>query len=298
MKNNYSKKAFYLVLSSFLYSGYLTAQPYIDIVQAKYTNSPDAGLHSDKNIKNNYQYFQGSATLPYIFKKDSSMIIFNPSFEYYKLKITSITDLPDNLQSLALSINYVKPLSKRWGITAGIIPRWNGYGSKTFAGSSFQLGGLSFASFKKNDHLEYKFGLYFNSEFSGPFFMPLAGIDWQINKRNALFGILPGNLTYEHQVSKKFYCGALFRAITNSYQAGFHDNTSILKYIRIDENQLGIYADAYLTNKIVFTAEAGHSVFRRLRFGEVNSKTPYYFQEKENDNLYVSATLSYRLRVR
>lgn len=293
-----NKKHLYFLCSLLFLSGYLSAQPYIDIVQVRYTSSPDAGLHSGKNIKNNYQYFQANATLPYIFKKDSSMLVFTPFYEYYKITIASVTDLPDNVQSLALPLNFVKPLSKRWGLTVGVIPRWNGYGSQTFKSNSFQLGGLVLASVKKNDHLEYKFGLYYNSEFSGAFFIPLAGIDWQINKRNALFGILPGNLTYEHQVSKRFYWGALFRAITNSYQAGYHDNTAISKYIRVDENQLGLYADTYLSKNIVFTTEFGHSVFRRLRFGEKDSKAPYYYKQKVNDNLYVSATLSYRLRVR
>ncbi len=297
MPNNIPKRLS-IVLFLLIFSVSLSAQPYIDLLQVRYTNSPDAGLHSDKNIKNNYQYFQGNATLPYIFKKDSSMLVLNPVFENYKIRISSVTDLPDNIQSLALSLNFVKPLSKRWGLTVGVIPRWNGYGSQTFKHNSFQAGGLLLASVKKNAHLEYKFGLYYNSEFFGPYFIPLAGIDWQINKRNALFGILPANITYEHQVSNRFYWGGLFRFNTNSYQAGFHDIPTVSKYIRVDENQLAIFADTYLTKNIVFTTELGHSVLRKLRFGEVDSKAPYYYNQKVNDNFYISATLSYRLRVR
>ena len=293
-----NKNRIYFLFTLFIFPVYVSAQPFIDILQVRYTNSPDKGLHSDKNSKDNYQYFQANATLPYIFKKDSSMLVFTPFYEQYKTTIASINDMPDNVQSLAVPLNFVKPLSKKWGVTIGIIPRWNGYSGELFAKNSFQLGGLAMASFKKNDHLEYKFGIYYNSEFSGAFFMPLAGIDWQINKRNALFGILPGNLTFEHKWSKRFYGGAQFRAITNSYQAGYHNSNTTQKYFRIDENQLGLYADAYLSKNIVFTAEAGHSVFRRLRFGEADSKLGYYYAQKVNDNLYVSATVSYRIRTR
>ena len=74
--------------------------------------------------------------------------------------------------------------------------------------------------------------------------MPLAGIDWKINARNNLFGILPGNLTYEHKINEHFYYGANFRAITNSYAKSNG-------YWLIDENQLGLHLDTYLTKNLV-----------------------------------------------
>jgi hypothetical protein len=300
MYNLKNSKRYLLICILSFFSGLIIAQPYIDLAQARYTNSPDAGIHSKDKINNNYQYYNINVNLPFIFKKDSSMIVISPFVESWLINIATSTDMgmPDKLQSFAFPVNYIKPLSSHWTATIALMPRWNGYDSHVFDNSSFQMGGYAFAGFKKNDHLEYKFGLYYNSEFSGPFLIPVAGIDWQINKKNTLFGILPIGLTYEHAVTKKFYYGAQFRAITNSYQAGYHENSSLPKYVRIDENQLGLYADIYLAKKIVLTTEFGHSLFRKIRFGEIDSKTRYYNNDKVNDNIYVTATLSYRIRTR
>lgn len=276
----------------------LQAQPFIDIAQIKYVNSPDAGLHQDKNIKNSFQYYDVQLNLPLIFKKDSSMLVFNPCLENWQIKMASQTDLPTDIHSISFPLYYIKPLSPKWSLTLTPIARWNGSGSALVKKEFFQMGGFAFASYKKRPGLEYRFGLYYNSEFSGPFFMPLAGIDWQINKRNNLFGVLPGGLTYEHKVSNHFFYGATFRAITNSYVAGFHSNTTNKKYLRIDENQLGLFADAYIAKNIVFTTEIGHSVLRKIRLGEILTKSPYYAAAKTRDNIYVSATLAYRMRFR
>ena len=57
-----------------------------------------------------------------------------------------------------------------------------------------------------------------------------------------------------------FYYGANFRAITNSYK-------KTQGYWRIDENQLGLYLDTYLSKNLVFNVEAGHSIYRKIRTG-------------------------------
>ena len=107
-----------------------------------------------------------------------------------------------------------------------------------------QAGGAFIVSNKRNENLTWRLGLYVNNDLFGLFVMPLAGIDWKINARNNLFGILPGNLTYEHKINEHFYYGANFRAITNSYAKSNG-------YWLIDENQLGLHLDTYLTKNLV-----------------------------------------------
>jgi len=225
------------------------------------------------------------------------MIVFSPFADCWTVKIQSISDLPEFVQSLALPVSFVKPLSRQWTLTTTIIPRWNGYKKKMFD-NSFQIGGAILTSYKKKHNLTYKFGIYYNSEFSGTFIMPLLGIDWQINKKNNLFGVLPGHLIFEHKVNERFYWGASFRAITNTYQAGYINFSHIPKYLRIEDNQLAVFTDIYLHKNIVINLEAGHSVFRKFRFGIEDADPKYYFSEKMNDNILLKASLAYRLRFR
>ena len=132
--------------------------------------------------------------------------------------------------------------------------------------------------------------------------MPLVGLDWKIDAKNNLFGVLPGNMIFEHKVTPRFYYGFAFRAFTNSYRQEFIVDPSALileanNYLRIDDNPLGIYADTYLSKKIVLSAEAGYTILRRYRYGfkseNVHIKTDY-----KNDNFYFKASLAYRLRFR
>src|SRR5438105_683155 len=47
---------------------------------------------------------------------------------------------------------------------------------ETIGNKDLQMGGIAIMKFKKNDNLNYKFGLYYNSELFGPFFVPMIGI--------------------------------------------------------------------------------------------------------------------------
>lgn len=162
-----------------------------------------------------------------------------------------------------------------------------------------QFGGIGLFSYKRNPNLTYRIGAYFNSEFSGPFLMLLAGIDWKINMNNNLFGVLPGMITYEHKATDWLYLGATFRAITNSYKVGPPSNTAYKNpFLRIDENQSGIFAAAYFKKRIAITLEAGHSILRKIRLGDMNGSTKYYSMDKVRNNLYLSGTVAYRIRFR
>ena len=151
--------------------------------------------------------------------------------------------------------------------------------------TKMQVGGAFIISKKRDEKLTWKLGIYINNELFGLFVMPLAGIDWKINGRNNLFGVLPGNLTYEHKISNHFYYGSNFRAITNSY-------TKSNSYWRIDENQLGLYLDTYFNKNFVLNMEAGHSLLRKIRTG---IKGISKLDEKVNDNLYFKISFLYRL---
>ena len=162
----------------------------------------------------------------------------------------------------------------------------------------WQYGGVLLSTWKKNQDLSFKFGLYYNKEFFGNYFIPLVGLDWKIDSKNNLFGVLPGSMTFEHKVTSRFYYGLAFRAFTNSYREEPVDPLFVgYNYLRIDDNPLGIYADTYLSKKIVLSAEAGYTILRRYRYGykteNIHTKTDY-----KCDNFYFKASLAYRLRFR
>lgn len=276
----------------------LDAQPYLDPGKFVYSHSPKSGFN-EKKFPLKSDFISISANLPVEFKKGGDALIINPFFEHNRGEV-AIRDF--RVVSKGLLIGFLKKeLFDNWDLLSGFIVRNNKQAEQKMD-DPWQWGGLLLTTWKKNKTASFKFGVYYNKEFFGNYVMPLAGLDFKINARNNLFGVLPGNMTFEHQGSKKFYYGACFRAVTNSYRLQtidpcFSGDCSGKNYLRIDDNQFGVFADGYITKKIVITAETGYSILRKYRFGfkgeHLHLRTDY-----KNNNFYFRAGLAYRLRFR
>lgn len=261
-----------------------SAQPYIDPLNIRYTN---AFRNSNKNATP-FSHLYIGPDLPFKMKKNS-FVVLSPFYEKWNIDSASDKNFLPGVSSIALAVSAIFPLDKdHWSLTVTGIPRFNSEGLKL--NNSFQMGGILLASYKKKENLKYKFGMYINNEFFGLFVMPLAGIDWKMNDHNNLFGILPGRLTYEHKLNDHFYTGATFRAITNSYRL---NNGG---WLRIDDNQLSGFIDCYATKQIVFTAEAGYGIMRKLRSGTGYNKN-YNTDYNWGDGLFIKLCTSYRIRL-
>ena len=265
--------------------GEIFAQPYLDIISLKYANSPNAGIINHNRNDVSISYYNLSTNLPLQFKNKKDALIFSPFVEAWSMQIKN--DHQQNYYGIALPVSLSKTIPhSKWSILLTAIVRMND--SLISSKAKMQAGGAFILSNKRTEKLTWKLGLYVNGEFFGVFIMPLAGIDWKINERNTLFGVLPGNLTFEHKINKRFYYGANFRAITNSY-------ATANGYWRMDENQLGIYLDTYFNKNIVLNIEAGHSLFRKMRTGV---KDISKYDADVNDNFYMKISFAYRVRFR
>ncbi|MEP7165024.1 MAG: DUF6268 family outer membrane beta-barrel protein [Ferruginibacter sp.] len=278
---------FFLVASMMIASILLhvksMAQPYLDIVSLKHTNSPNAGVINRRWNDACLYYYNVITNLPIRFKNKKDALIFSPFFETWSIQLEN--ERRQNYYGIALPVSLSKTIPhSKWSILLTAIARMND--SVINGKGKMQAGGAFIISNKRTEKLTWKLGLYINNEVFGVFVMPLAGIDWKINSRNMLFGVLPGNLVYEHKINPHFYYGANFRAITNSY--------AMKKgYWRIDENQLGIYLDTYFNKNFVLNMEAGHSILRKIRTG---IKDISKYDADVNDNFYIKLSFAYRVR--
>jgi len=260
------------------------AQPYVDPLHLRYTY----GLKSNSAAGTPFTHFYIGPDFPLKLRNNGYFVI-SPVYEKWNIDSASKESWLPKVSSIALALSAVIPLDKNhWSLTISAIPRFNG--EELNHDDNFQLGCVLLASYKKKETLKYKFGVYVNNEFFGVFIIPLAGIDWHINDRNNLFGVLPGRLTFEHKLSTHFYAGGTFRAITNSYRL------SNGHYLRIDDNQLSGFLDCYITKHVVFTGEAGYGIMRKLRSGSGHNKD-YITDYKWGDGLFIKLSASYRIRL-
>ncbi|HYJ39112.1 MAG TPA: hypothetical protein VEV87_10865, partial [Chitinophagaceae bacterium] len=241
-----------LILATLVIKGF--GQPYIDLANCKYTASPGFNPSAGNTILN---YANVSFTLPLKFK-NTDVLIISPFGEKWTAEIDP-EHPKQSYYGLGLPVSYLKNFKgSNTSVIMTAILKMND--EQINNQGTLQIGGAALITMKKKETLTWKFGLYVNGDLFGVFIIPLAGIDWKINEKSNLFGILPANLTYERKLGKKTYSGFTFRTFTNSYAKD-------TGYWRVDENQLGAFMDFYLTKNLVINGEAGSSVLRKIRTG-------------------------------
>ena len=288
-------KNIYIMILLILFFGKdarLMAQPYLDLAQVSYWASP-----GDSGDPKKFNLMRVQANLPIINKKDSSVFVFNPIWEERWIQAKE-GSRNVNLRAMISWFTYTRNLGKKWSLMVAAIPRWSGEPSVQFS-DGFQMGGAFLVTRKVRPGLQFKAGMYYNREFFGNFFLPLAGIDWKINDKMNLFGVLPGNLVFEHRLKDRLAWGGAFRTFTSSYRIVEGSLTGYDDFVRINDIQLGIYSDFYLTKKLVFNLEAGHTILREISSAiEGQSGKNNLHILANNDNFYFKASLQYRLRFR
>ncbi len=260
------------------------AQPFVDLINVRNTYA----FKNPEKSGTPFSHLYIGSDLP-LKLKNNKYIILSPFYEKWNIDSSSYKNYLPSISSIALAVSFMVPLdNNHCSLVATAIPRWNSEGLQLE--NSFQLGGAVLANYKITENKKYKLGVYVNKEFFGTFIMPLVGIEWKINNRNYLYGVLPGKLTYEHKINHLFYTGGNFRAITNSY------HLSNGNYVRIDDNQLSAYVDYYATKNIVLSTETGYGIMRQLSCGKEGS-TNYQKDYNWGDGFFIKLCASYRIRL-
>jgi len=281
-------KSFFLAALFLISISEALAQPYLDLFTVRYINSPNIGkVGKDKN-PTRLDYLNISATFPILLKNKNDALVLSPFFEKWTTRVDSISGFSDYYYGLVLPVTLIKSIpNSKWSLLTTAILRMND--AYINSHSEWQFGGAILATKQVKKDLVYKLGVYLNSDFFGLFVVPLLGIDWQINERTNLFGVLPASLTLEYKLDSKFYTGAVFRTFTNSY----YDVGP--NYMRIDENELGLFLDFYPAKKILLNAEVGHSILRKIRSGSWHDVHDSW---NADNNIYFKFAIAYRFRLR
>lgn len=268
------------------------AQPLIDLLTVN-------GL-----VSNGLERTEISGTLPVKLDTTGRLLVFDPYFlqwrsttsgDHYAPPLEG--DVDEHMQGAGAALTYVTPLcSGRWKLAIAGISKYHWLEEQRHG--EIQYGGVVLASRVFTPTLTVRAGTYFNNEAFGWFVMPLVGIDWRINEKTNLYGVLPGTMNFERKSTHWFHWGASFRAYTSSYGPRGGD------YRRINDNPLGLYTDFYFTRHMVLRTEAGWCFFRRMLGGPGD---PLYANEASHNGgyadhgipeaAYVRVLLAYRLRL-
>jgi hypothetical protein len=185
-------------------------------------------------------------------------------------------------------------LNGNWKLLTMIIPKVAS-DMKGDPGKNGQLGGTALFTYIKNEKLKFKFGLYYNTECFGNFFVPLAGMDWKVNEHWFFYGTLPNNYRIEYRWSEKLFSGIGFRSFQRSYRLSevYHHD-----YVRVKENELKLFTDCFISGKLLIFADLSYAINYNLLEHPVEAEfaatLPVYTPLRPG--FLFSAGLAYRIR--
>jgi hypothetical protein len=280
-------------MATFLLSfGPAHAQPFIDLFTLNAMGS--VGLYRA----------EVSATLPVPLDTNGRLLVVDPYFVQWRSRTDGSLYQPErsgqveeSMRGSGGALTYVHPFAGgRWKLATAAIGRYHWLVDQRHG--DIQYGGVVLASRVLKPSLALRLGAYANYDAFGWFVIPLFGIDWRIDARHNLFGILPGSLNYEHKLTPRFSWGASFRAYTTSF------GVRTGEYRRIDENPLGLFADLYFARQVVLRLEGGWCFYRDVLGGKGDPlyrddmATPQgYADHRIADAPYARIVLAYRLRL-
>lgn len=242
------------------------AQDHFDAANVYYRTGPYADAIDIENIQRTISNF--TANVKYAKQNSDSSAAFIAGLEFNRLDLKFKGFYPNNetfeynydVFSVGLQLGYKRTWNDKWETLFMAIPRLNS-DFDSITSQHFQAGGLVLATKHKNDRFAWKFGTYYNSEFFGPFIIPLLGWSWKINSKWQFDLLLPVTANLIYQPRKNYRTGIMFDGSNGSYRvSGANRN-----YVEKLDNNIAWFNEVYMTKNIVFHAKIGHSFLRYYR---------------------------------
>jgi hypothetical protein len=260
------------------------SQPFVDIVSIQ---NQAFGFN-----ENTTSQFTSILSVPIPIKNGNYLLIGG---SYDKLSFhENETFIPaTDLTAITTQLGAIKKWNDSWSTTAVLIRKVSS-DFEELSSKDYQLGGVGLMTKTVSEKLKYKFGLYYNNEFFGNFFIPLAGFELKVSDRVQIFGVLPRAMNFEYKISSKVYTGMKFSTKTTSYRLSESLNN---QYIRENNVLLNGYINYYPLNKLIVYCEIGHTAFRRFKIFENDSKNKLGAMRGFKDNLALNIGTALRIRL-
>ncbi|MBL7883098.1 MAG: hypothetical protein JNL69_03460 [Bacteroidia bacterium] len=265
----------FLALIVLLASKSIIAQPFADILSFGYQTFNGAYKDSS-NWKNKTDNYVLNFFLPKEFKNGTTLLV-RLNTETINSTISPDSSYSSRLSAISLPVGVkLVTKNKKWESIVLVIPKIASDFKDAINSYDYQYGGIFLQHYVPNNKVKVKAGLYYNREAFGDFFVPLLGVDWKVNDRIYMYGILPTNYKIEFNILKnKLYTGVNLKFFTRSFRLAQSYNND---YVRYDEAQIKLCLDYFVVPKVLIFAEAGYT------FG----KNPWQYKYNTNDNYYKS----------
>ena len=295
-----------ILLTAFLFGLFFmaTAQQKFTVGSLGYMISP-SNSYTNPELKSNIGYFTGVLTVP-IELNEKTAILTGLRGNMWTVKYDPEQLWPENYYSLGLTLGLNHKFSDKNSLLLVLLPKLNS-DFKDLNSNALQLGFISTYSHRVNDDFLWKAGLYYNSEFFGPFFVPIFGLDWRLNEKVSIIGDLPIYAKVNYGFNENISAGLGYIALVSSFrlsgddfQDAYTSRFAIEPYLYTD---IKVAKNIYLNGKVGYTMGRSYPVYGKddkldwqlmfMKFGDDREQ----LNSEIDDGLFIEFTLSYKVDI-
>jgi hypothetical protein len=263
----------YILILKFCLIGSVTfAQNYVELLKISASTTPNNTFDSS-DVKTKINEALVDLSIP--IKINSKLaIISGVIYENNQTKLFA-DGITKTFGSTTLKLGFNKQLTDKWATTIVALPKiasdYNSYNT-----NDFQLGGVALFKYKKHDNLNYKMGLYYNSELFGPFFVPMVGMYYlSPNKKFETNIMLPLQVDMNYQLFPFMNIGANFNGLTRSSHLNNITDANPNTYVSKVTNELFGYLKFNITKSVSLQTKVGQSFARSYKVYDSRDKVNF-----------------------
>ena len=251
-----------LTLILLLSSSIALSQNYIDLVKFDYAISPQNNFDTSA-VSTGLQEMNGDLTLPIVIN-DNTTLLTGITFERTTASFNPSRS-KESLTGLTLKLGTNIKHGNKWSGTYLLLPKISS-DLKKVTNHDFQLGGVALMKYKKTDRINYKFGVYANSELFSTFIVPIIGFYYlsPSDKFEAKV-LLPLSVDLNYSITKSARIGLNFKGQIRTYHLNTPIQNETDRYVARSTNDVYIYFQYSVRNGINFKLGVGRSIGRSYR---------------------------------
>jgi hypothetical protein len=248
------------------------AQNYVDLFKVNAGTTPVNTFDSSgtASVLNEYGL---DANVP-VKLNEFTTFLTGLSYENFQTKLFPEQKI-QSLSALALKLGLSHNFNEKLTGTLILLPKLaTNFG--TIDRQDFQMGGIAFMKFKRKPNLNYRVGLYYNTESFGPLFVPLLGLYYlSKNERVEITAMLPIAADINFKIVRLLNVGVNFNGQTKSYHTT-HINPGLTSaYVVRQTNELFAYLRFNVSKNILIQAKVGQSFGRKFRVYNDHEKVDF-----------------------
>jgi len=279
------------------------SQKTFTVAEINYMLSPNSS-YEQKDISSNSHFISGFVSAPLVINEKSTLLT-GIRGNIWKLAYSPEQVWPETYYSLGLSLGYNHKFTEKKSFLFILLPRLNS-DYRYINSNALQLGFFTTFSKRSSEKFLWKVGLYFNTEFSGPFVVPLFGLNWDISPKLSIVGDLPIYAKLKYKTGNNFSTGVGYIALVSSYRLSGEFNDAYTSRYAIEPYvfaEVRFVKNIYFIGKIGYTMDRDYPVYEKddrldwqlsfIDFGEFkNQLNPVI-----NNNFFFELSLAFRVDV-